>query len=479
MSLHFATNQTGLTREITHAGRSYLVAPVVALRAGVVNGKLVSREELAACVAAWSGSVVTLGHPQANGEYVSANTPDTWALGAPGQLWNAHVDNDALKGDLWLDVEKSTQLGEPATTIINRLRAGQPLEVSTGYFADQEPSAGVWNGIAYQAITRHIRPDHLALLPDTVGACSWQDGCGTPRVNEKGGVMGNEVNANELPLDDQASLVRRAFRRQMANTMTMDVMADWEVIAVFAEQVIAQDWASKTYAAYGYTLNDGGEVSFGEAVPVQVVYRAKQGGAEVVVNMGSEKGLFQRFTEWLRSDPQLVANQSPERNKVVNKTELVAALVANERCKFAEATLNTWAEGDLQTLQQTLDAPAVAQEAEQAEPQTNAAQVALPPEITAFAQMIANLGGVEKLQAALGSITANADAERVNLLAELTANSAFTADELAVLPTAHLHKLAAALQARDYSAGAGSYGQFGPDEEELAMPSLNGTGGGN
>jgi len=48
---------------------------------------------------------------------------------------------------------------------------------------------GVWNEEEYHSIVRNYRPDHLALLPGAIGACSWEDGCGI-RANKdikKGG----------------------------------------------------------------------------------------------------------------------------------------------------------------------------------------------------------------------------------------------------------------------------------------------------
>lgn len=405
MTLHFATNQTSSAREITHDGRRYLVAPVVALVAGVVNGLYVPADELSAFASAWSGRVVTLGHPQANGQYVSANSPDLWS-GAPGHLWNVGVDGDKLKGDIWIDLEKAARLGDAARTVVARLRANQPVEVSTGYFADFEPTAGVWNGRAYSGITRNIRPDHLALLPGEVGACSWADGCGTPRVNVENGE----------PMDEETQ---------------------------------------------GQPLT------------------------------AEERGLFRRFFAWLNQSRD--EDESPAIEPVTNtgsneepgmaKAELVTALVTNAACKFSREKLETWEEADLQALSDSLAAHRETQVQEPpAQPaQTQApAQATLPPEITAFAAMIQSLGGVDKLGAALGALTANADGERAELVAELTANSAFTAEELGAMPTASLRKLRESLAQRDYSGGAGTFRtNFGADEEELAMPSYTNGAGGN
>ena len=400
-TLFFAVNQTATAREVTHGGRKYLVSPVVALVAGVVNGLYVPADELSKHVAAWNGRPISITHPQANGQYISANSPDVWAASVPGQLWNAHADGDKLKADLWVDIDKASKLGDSGTKIVQRMRANLPIEVSTGYFADVEPTPGVWNGKIYTGITRNIRPDHLALLPDEIGACSWADGCGAPRVN----VEGESMALNEYAL----------------------------------------------------------------------------------MNQEQERGLFQRFKDWLRGDEtsggdaaSTVLETNTEQahsagGMSMTKAELVTQLVANAACKFSRDKLEAWEEADLQVLSDSLTAQTPPLDTD-----TEQGKSALPPEITAFAQMIANLGGVDKLGAALGAITANADQERTQLVAELVANASFTAEELAAMPTTTLRKLNDTLLPRDFSLAGGVLRvNLGAEEEELAMPSINGKGATN
>ena len=170
--LCFAVHSTAQTREITHAGRSYLVAPVVALREGVLNGVLVEAVEFAKYPEAWMGRPCPISHPQLDGKYISANWPDVWANDVPGHFWNVEADGDKLRGEIWIDLEKAERIGERAMQIVTRLRANQPIEVSTGYFCDTDETPGLWKGVAYSGIARNIRPDHLALLPDEIGACT-------------------------------------------------------------------------------------------------------------------------------------------------------------------------------------------------------------------------------------------------------------------------------------------------------------------
>src|SRR5690606_6341218 len=103
-----------------------------------------------------------------------------WGIGI---LTNPRIVQNRLEADLMLDLELAQR---NAPQVVNRLRAGQPLEVSTGLGVDQEPANGIWvnrlgQHIRYTAVARRFRPDHLAILPHQEGACSLRDGCGANR----------------------------------------------------------------------------------------------------------------------------------------------------------------------------------------------------------------------------------------------------------------------------------------------------------
>lgn len=179
-----ATVQANRLERRTLDGRAYAVAPVVALVAGVVNGMLAPVDEIAAFVEAWNGRPVSVRHPQRGNAPTSANDPDVVAAQVLGTFYRAAMEGNRLKGELWIDEEKTRRLPE-GLALLERLDAGRPVEVSTAYFCDLEVVEGVFNGRRYEAIQRNLRPDHVALLPDEIGACSWADGCGAPRVNQR------------------------------------------------------------------------------------------------------------------------------------------------------------------------------------------------------------------------------------------------------------------------------------------------------
>jgi len=92
-----------------------------------------------------------------------------------GVVLGAHVRNGKLRAEGWFDIERVENL-DPR--VLDMLRTGKPIELSTGVYTDVERGIGSYRGRAYAGIVRNLRPDHLAILPDAVGACSLQDGCG-------------------------------------------------------------------------------------------------------------------------------------------------------------------------------------------------------------------------------------------------------------------------------------------------------------
>ena len=181
METFVVQQQAGLVRRERDGGREYLVFPIVALRSGVLNGEYVPQEEIDRYVEAWNGRPIPIRHPKNEaGEYISANRRN--AMEVIGHFWSARYD-DGLKGEGWVDMGKLETLGEEGKYIVNALESNTGIDVSSAYWRDLEETQGEIDGIAYNGIARNLRPDHIALLPNEQGACSWKMGCGAPRTN--------------------------------------------------------------------------------------------------------------------------------------------------------------------------------------------------------------------------------------------------------------------------------------------------------
>jgi hypothetical protein len=87
-----------------------------------------------------------------------------------------------------------------SSDVLVAVKASQPVEVSVGVFTDEDEDEGEYNGEQYSAIAKNHRPDHLALLPGGVGACSVEDGCGirANNNNKKKGVEDEMIRTDKL-----------------------------------------------------------------------------------------------------------------------------------------------------------------------------------------------------------------------------------------------------------------------------------------
>jgi hypothetical protein len=176
-------------------GVDYLVAPAVLLVEGVHHGSagpvFYPLNELSAFPGSWDGRPVTLGHPEIGGQPISASSPDAIPLFSLGTLLNTVYDPQlgGLRSEVWLDINKARRI---APDVLSAMRNGEPLEISTGLWYEAQGEGGVWGNEEFSTTATRFRPDHLALLPGQVGACSISDGCGLRANKKKGGKMHHE-----------------------------------------------------------------------------------------------------------------------------------------------------------------------------------------------------------------------------------------------------------------------------------------------
>lgn len=178
-------------REDTLLGRDYMVVPVIAMVEGVRLGgnqdgpELGLASEFGDVPIVWSYRPLVLNHPQIDGDFVSANSPEVLEQYQFGWTMNPIIEDGKLKMEAWIDIERVSDLDGEFVEIVDLIKAGETVEVSVGFFSALEKKKGKFKGQAYTGIWRNIRPDHLAILSvGTIGACSIEEGCGIPRINE-------------------------------------------------------------------------------------------------------------------------------------------------------------------------------------------------------------------------------------------------------------------------------------------------------
>jgi hypothetical protein len=241
----------GAVKIITHDAKEVMVVPVVAIVEGVLNGKLVTVNEFAAIVEAWEGVAIPVRHPEVNGVKVSANLPSIIESSVIGHFHNVKLVGNTLQGEMYIDIEATKRKGfEP---LLDRLAANEQIEVSTAYFADEETVSGTHEGITYNAKARNLRPDHLAILPDEVGACSVERGCGTFSrllANAKRAVKSFLVGNADESLREKEHLLqtelRKGFTQDQPTPYVVDLFDDSVVYEMNGELHRAE-----------YTIADG------------------------------------------------------------------------------------------------------------------------------------------------------------------------------------------------------------------------------
>jgi len=189
-------NLSAWVRSARWNGRDYLVAPVSMIVPGVLPGSrgplYYPLDEIAANYGDWERVPLTVYHPAdpLTGRHLSAADPGVLERQGIGFV-RRPTAKGKLAGEAWFDVERTENHDRQlpaAVRILPRLHRGEKIEVSTGLYTSNVPAPDGYldhRGNPYRGlIARRYVPDHLAVLPDQVGACSIKDGCGI-LVNSK------------------------------------------------------------------------------------------------------------------------------------------------------------------------------------------------------------------------------------------------------------------------------------------------------
>lgn len=160
-------------------GREYYVVRMSMLVPGVLPGSkgplLYPEEEVVSNHESWNGMPIVLDHPTKDGVGRSARHPEIIENQGLGFVFNSTNKRRKLDAEAWIDIEKTQRI---APSVIADIKAGRPVEVSTGLYTDNYRKQGVHNNQSYIGVARNYRPDHLAVLIGKKGACSIKDGCG-------------------------------------------------------------------------------------------------------------------------------------------------------------------------------------------------------------------------------------------------------------------------------------------------------------
>lgn len=280
---------TGTVRTETYLGRQWTVVPVVALVEGVIHAmnasdpELVKYETFSKFPEGWNGRPVFVGHPMKNGRPIPGNTPDTLEALSIGQVFNASIKKSKLVMEAWIDNERAAAVPD-GPALLERVTAGDPIEISIGAFVDFEGPGGEYNGKEYADEWTSITPEHLALLPEgTTGACSRDMGCGVRAAKAKGDEMPEPkkglmqrimgmVRSLQQPEDMSDNDVRRvlseAVRKVDSRSLYVEaIYDDYFVYCVYDYN----NGETEGYYKRTFTIGANGEATLGDAAEVEPV----------------------------------------------------------------------------------------------------------------------------------------------------------------------------------------------------------------
>lgn len=201
--LQLVINLRGKFRRATLEGRPHLVVPGVILKEEVLNGSegpvFYPADQNKASANKWNHIPIVVDHPKVGNKFVSARSPQWVDSRKVGVLFNTQSDEEGkLSPEFWFDEERTKKIDQRVyDAIINE----KPMEVSTGLEVEvtELKEEATFNGSKYKRTASNYEPDHLAVLPDKVGALP---------VAKGGGLFANE--SKEMPESVQQVLGRSA-----------------------------------------------------------------------------------------------------------------------------------------------------------------------------------------------------------------------------------------------------------------------------
>ena len=216
-------NQESIRRE-NRRGVEHIIVPSKTLPPDIVmNGGIYPKDEVAQSFRTLNRTPVTVEHPEIDGVFVSASDPEVdfdYRIGA----WNENarqLDDGRIAVDKVINVQKAlkTEKGKRLLDRIEELEKNsspRPIHTSVGVFVESEkldsPRVNAM-GQEYTWIARNMYFDHDAILLDSIGAATPEQGTGI-------GVNSESIKVEHFILnDDEHSPSQTSKLEPEVNTM--------------------------------------------------------------------------------------------------------------------------------------------------------------------------------------------------------------------------------------------------------------------
>ncbi|MGG8087277.1 hypothetical protein PGO25_15790 [Klebsiella aerogenes] len=328
-------NSQSIRRE-TYNGREHLVLPSYTLPANVVmNGGLYTQEQIDAHYKGLEGTLAPLGHPQVNGQFVSAFSPEGINAGHIG-AWNRNVkkSGNRIYLEKWVDVARASE-SEGGRELLERVAAIErgedvpPIHTSVAAFLDQlEPNDQQRaTGAEWVADIRSM--DHDAILLHEVGAATPEQGVGLmvnadlaqPLKANSGALVGESYREREQRLD-------RAAKAKFATGTD-----EYAWVADFTDSQVVIVRNGGDAQVYGYSA-DGGKITIDDN---GTVVARQESWVAVVAN---------KFKALFTPQEQPAPNHKTEGDMPLTKEELeqIGSMIGQAVATNTEAAIKPLAE---------------------------------------------------------------------------------------------------------------------------------------
>jgi hypothetical protein len=306
-------------REEMLDGEKHWVAPMALMTEAVHEGSqgplFYPRSELTKWAPSWNHKPIVLNHPEKG----SACTPEYLNKFKVGVALNTRFEGKQ-RAEGWFNQRRTREV-EPRIALA--LESKKMMELSTGLYLEKTGGPGEFEGKKYIAMAANHRPDHIAILPDCVGACSIQDGGGLLQLNKKMSLKErrkarklakNKKIEDELVVNDMSHDEIRCDLSEMIQGLYSKQMEDMPALGYPYVRAVYEDYCIYMFGGKMYQV--GYQMSNDEVSLVGDPTEVEQKVNYVPVENSSE-------------DPT-------KEESVMGKKELVDAVINNELTLFKE-----------------------------------------------------------------------------------------------------------------------------------------------
>ena len=212
--------------KITHVVPAIIIGEAVILGMGYEYEELASRQMILRFAQKWNDIPVVIYHTWDSAKEIE--TIEASLIGRvykPKILENEDDPDESIRLLVELHIiEKEILKQKKGKKTLDRTLRGEMIEVSTGYYlTEYVQQRGKYNDKPFGGIQLDADPDHLAILPDQIGAYSIGMGGGLNRTNQEGKLLPlitNKEKGASMSKSKTRLLANGSFSEAVVTAMT-------------------------------------------------------------------------------------------------------------------------------------------------------------------------------------------------------------------------------------------------------------------